>query len=136
MSKKASILAAALSCIAGAALACGVCIDDKVAAVYDHAQVQRALGKGKVVVVCELTGAQDAGTLTRQAGRAAQGLPGVEPGSVRASHELPVLSFVLDPAAQTPAAAVAGLRQRLQPSGVTPTLLKVLETQPRDKPGA
>ncbi|QDZ28009.1 hypothetical protein [Noviherbaspirillum sp. UKPF54] len=114
----------------GPAGACGVCIDDKVAAVYDHEQVTRALNKGRVVVVCELSGAQEAGQLAQQAGRAAQGLSGVEAGSVRASRELPVLSFVLDPAAQAPETAVDGLRQRLLRQGITPSLLKVLRAQP------
>ncbi|KIF81450.1 hypothetical protein [Noviherbaspirillum autotrophicum] len=126
---KALCLVAALAG-AGPAGACGVCIDDKVAAVYDHEQVTRALNKGRVVVVCELTGAQEGGQLARQAGRTAQQLRGVEPGSVRAAPELPVLSFVLDPGAQSPETAVDGLRQRLRQQGITPTLLKVLRAQP------
>lgn len=126
MNRKASVLAAVSAIASSAALACGVCIDDKVAAVYDHAQVQQAFAKGRVVVFCELAGAHDPGTLSHRAGQAAQRLSGVERGSVRASNELPVVSFVLDPGAASPGASVGELRKRLQHQGITPTLLKVL----------
>lgn len=116
---------------APAALGCGVCLDDKVAAAYDHAVVQRALARGQVVVFCELKGLRDAGTLAQAAKQAARGLRGVDPASVRASRELAVVSFAVDPAVQTPAAAVAALQQKIKATGATPTLLKVLQAGKR-----
>lgn len=122
-----SLMFAAALAAAPVALACGVCIDDKVASVYDHAQVQHAFAKGQAVVFCELAGPREAAALTRQAASAAHGLRGVAPDSVRTSRDLPVLSFALDPAVQAPGAAVAELRQRLQREHVTPSLLKVMQ---------
>lgn len=121
------ILAAALSATPRLGIACGVCIDDKVAAVYDHAVVQQAMATGRVVVFCEVAGPSQPQALAPQARRAAQALRGVDRASVRSSDELPVLSFALDPARQSPAAALAGLRQRLAADGISITLLRVLE---------
>lgn len=126
------LLAALFATAPRQGIACGVCIDDKVAAVYDHAIVQRALTTGRVVVFCEVAGPRQPDVLAPQLRRAARGLPGVDPASVRASEELPVLSFALDPAARTPAAAVDELRARLEASGVAPTLLKVMAAPVRN----
>ncbi|MBC8021534.1 MAG: hypothetical protein H7Y14_00325, partial [Burkholderiales bacterium] len=35
------------------ALACGICLEDKVAATYDHGMVMRATSRGQVVVFAE-----------------------------------------------------------------------------------
>lgn len=124
------MLAAVLAAAPQFAAACGVCIDDKVAAVYDHAIVQQAMEKGRVVVFCEIAGPQQARAIAPQARRAAQDLQGVDRASVRTSDELPVLSFVLDPARQSPSAALAKLQQRLAADGIRPTLLRVMEAEP------
>jgi nucleotide-binding universal stress UspA family protein len=125
----AAALTASMVCLAPAALACGVCVDDKVAAAYDHALVQRAFAQGRVVVFCELAGPRDAQALTREAQRSARRLRGVDPASVHASPDLPVVSFALDPGKQSAEAAVDALRQKLQAAGVSTTLLKVLQAQ-------
>ena len=50
--------AAASACILVAAqgLACGVCAEDKMAATYDHAVVQRAAAQKRLVVYCDVQG--------------------------------------------------------------------------------
>ena len=89
------------------ALACGVCIEDKVATTYDHALASRALASGRVVVFAEVTGDGDAKARVRSARAAAARVPGVERATIR-THESPeVLSFVLDPRARTPEQALA-----------------------------
>ena len=78
--KKALLL---LAIAAPAAVwACGVCIEDKVAATYDHAVVQRAAATGKAMVYCEIHGSLD----TRRWQGAARQVRGLDPASVRVSQ--------------------------------------------------
>ena len=105
-------LAAALATALGAsaAHACGVCVEDKMAATYDHEVVPRALAQRRMVVFCEVEGAPlDVAALQRAAAREV----GVEPRSVRVSAEPAALSFALDPAVQPAAAAVQGVARSL-----------------------
>lgn len=116
--------------LAASAWACGVCIEDKVAATYDHALVREAAAKGRVVVFCALeagvTADADRAGLERELKRLAAGLRGVDARTVRSSTTPPTFSFVLDPRVQAPPAAVAAWQQRLAPSGKIVALLKVL----------
>jgi hypothetical protein len=104
-----------LLALATGASACGACVEDKVAATYDHAVVQGAAAHGRVVVFCELKGPIQPATIRK----AAAGVRGLEPASVRISGNPGALSFVLDPARQTPKAAVAVLQQRLPTTRVS-----------------
>jgi hypothetical protein len=114
--------ALALSAVAccSAALACGICIDDKVAATYDYAVIQRAEAHGNTVVFCEIHGAVDARKLEAGARRIA----GVLPASVRVSAQPAGISFAIDRKRQTPDRAIAALEGRVP--GVRVTLLKVI----------
>jgi hypothetical protein len=91
---------------APAVWACGVCVEDKVAATYDYAVVQRALAHGQVVVYCDMSGRAAEARLRRAATQVA----GVDAASVRISTEPAALSFALDPAKRSPAAAAAALQ--------------------------
>ena len=92
-----------------AAMACGVCVEDKVAATYDHALVQRALEKHRVVVFAEPHTAVDAVRLQAIA-KAAARTPGVERATVRTSAAPQSVSFVLDPKRADAGKTVAALR--------------------------
>ena len=89
-------------------LACGVCLEDKVAATYDHALVQRALAQGRVVVFAEPRSALDAAHLKKMA-VAASRAPGVEAATVKTSAAPATVSFVLDPRRADAKRTVAGL---------------------------
>jgi len=102
--------AAALLAMAPAAWACGVCIEDKVAATYDHEVVVRAAASGKVMVFCEVAGPLDAGRLRS----AARKVPGVDPASLRTSAQPAAVSFALD-ARQSPQAAVSAMQRGISP---------------------
>ncbi len=95
--------------LAPGAWACGACVEDKIAATYDHALVQSAATQGRVVVFCELKGPIEPARIKK----AAAGVRGLDPASVRVSADPAALSFVLDPVRQSPKAAVADLQQRL-----------------------
>lgn len=115
----------AIAATASAALACGVCIEDKVAAAYDHGVITRALDRGHVVVFAEVKGRDGAAALTRAARKAALGVRGVDHASVRVAEQPAVLSFALDGRAGTPAEALAAM-ERAAASRVQLQLLKVM----------
>jgi hypothetical protein len=88
------ILAAGLLLLAGEAAACGYCVEDKVAATYDHAVVTRALARGHHVAFFHVDGAP----VTRRAlEEAAAAAPGIDKGSVRISPDLLTVSVSFDP---------------------------------------
>jgi len=95
--------------LAPGAWACGACVEDKIAATYDYAVVQRAAAQGRVVVFCELKGPVQVAKLRK----ATAGVSGVDPASVRISDNPAALSFVLNPARQSPKAAVMELQRQL-----------------------
>jgi hypothetical protein len=77
------IVAAALSAALPTASACGVCVEDKVAATYDHAVIERAIANGQQVVFVAVDGPVDGGALGRKIAKANVG--GVVAGTVRVS---------------------------------------------------
>ena len=99
MSKRAAIAAGLLLALhAPAALACGYCVEDKIAAVYDHAMVARALGQKHHVVFFHIDGTLAPGERTRRALEAiAESTEGVDKGSARVSVESASLAVAFDP---------------------------------------
>lgn len=94
-----------------AAMACGVCVEDKMAATYDFAVVRQAAARQHVVVFCDVRG-----RLTQAALQAAaQQVRGVQGATVRTSASPLALSFALDPALQTPERAAAQIAAALGP---------------------
>jgi len=121
----ASLLAAALLAPA-AALACGACVEDKVAATYDHALVTKATQHGKIVVFAEPRSATDPAKVERLLRAAAAKAPGVEAASVRASQSPAALSFVLDPRGHDPERTLAAIQGASKLADLQLVLLKVL----------
>jgi hypothetical protein len=115
-------LAAALS--ARAAFACGACVEDKIAATYDYAVVQRAASKGEVVVFCELEGTVSGKDLARAARR----VSGIDARSVRIARNPAALSFALDAARRSPESAVEAL-QREAP-GTRVSIIRLVASSP------
>ena len=114
----ALLLALALS----PALACGACDEDKVAATYDHAAVQRAAAQKHVVVFCDVQGpALDAARLRRIAAETS----GIDAASVRTSAAPATVSFSVDPRKRSPQSAASAL-QRGAPAGTRIAVVRVL----------
>jgi len=105
---------AALLALAPTAWGCGVCVEDKVAATYDYAVVQKAAATGKAMVYCEVKGPFDA----RRLRNAARQVRGLDTASVRVSPQPAAMSFALDTAQQSPQSAVAALQKALPDSRV------------------
>jgi hypothetical protein len=98
----------------GAALACGTCDEDKIAATYDHAVVQRAAYAGHVLVYCAVQGTFEPARLAAAARR----VRGVDPSSVRVSREPAALSFALDTLREPVAAALRSLESAHRAGGI------------------
>lgn len=117
-----------VAAMAAPAWGCGVCVEDKVAATYDHAVVTRAAAHHRVVVFAAVEGRGAAKDLAGEAKQAASAVAGVDRHSVRSAHEpAPALSFALDPRAQTPRAALTAIEERTRDRHVKLTLLRVVE---------
>lgn len=127
----------ALSCCAvllvqaGAAQACGVCVEDKVAATYDHAVVQRASAHGQVLVFCEINGPVDAARIRQ----AARGVRGLDLSSLRVSEIPAAISFGIDAAKQSPQAAASAIQQGLA-RGIEVKVLRLLDSKGLREPGS
>lgn len=103
-----------LLALQGTAAACGYCVEDKIATVYDHAIVTHALGRKHHVAFFAIDGTLAPGDDTRRAIEAiAESAHGVDKGSARVSVESASLSVAFDPQ-RTPLAAVhRALEQKL-----------------------
>ena len=124
---KAHLCLLVASLAASTALACGVCIEDKVASTYDHAVVSKAAADHRVMVFAAVDGHGSAKALAASAKRAAGQVAGVDRASVRAAAEpAAAVSFALDPRALTPEAALGAIAQNASQKGMKLTLLRVV----------
>jgi len=123
---RAALLLASLFC--STALACGVCVEDKIAAVYDHAAIHRALAAKRTVVFFHIDGklVADARTKRSIAG-IARATPGVDAASVRVSCELASMALAFDGRRTNLVKVQESLEKRLSAQG-----LSLLAMQVRD----
>lgn len=109
-------------------VACGVCLQDKVAATYDHAVVQRAAAQHRVVVFAEPRAPVEAGALAKAVGAAAARVPGVDATSVRTNAAPASLSFAFDPSRGQPRDVLASIRKTAGVKGLELDLLEVVKS--------
>jgi hypothetical protein len=126
MNRTLTMMASAVAaCASGAALACGACVEDGVAATYDHAVINTATARHQQVVFVAVGGPISAEKLNARIAVAASRVHGVQAGTLRLSISPPAFSFALD-AAQEPEAAVAGFRKAVGDSGAHLTLVRIM----------
>ena len=113
-----------------AVLACGACVEDKIAATYDHAVIDAAIARHQQVVFVAIDGPVDARRIGARVTAAAASVPGIQPGTLRTSASPPAFSFALD-SRQQPGAAVARLRKALDDSGVRLTIVRIRRADDR-----
>lgn len=112
------------------AMACGVCVEDKIAAVYDHAAVHQALAAKRTVVFFHIDGKLVADERTRRAiAGIARATPGVDAASVRVSTELASMALAFDRRRANLAAVESALESRLAPMGLSLLTLQVREKE-------
>lgn len=117
------LLSAAMTIGAGAAAACGVCVEDKVAATYDHAVVAQAKARREAIAFVAVGGPHAANVGVRIAA-AARNVRGIDAKTLRTSESPAAFSFVVA-RSQTPERAVAAFRDALRDPGIELTLVRI-----------
>ena len=112
-----------LTFVWGSAQACGYCVEDKIASVYDHQAISQALAARHQVVFMHVEG-----PATKQALEQAAQASGVDRGSVRVSGDLLTVAFAFDPRRGGLGPIHTGMEKRLK--GVS-----LMPFQVMDKPG-
>jgi hypothetical protein len=127
-----SALLAALLAASPAAYACGHCVEDKIAGVYDHAAVTRAIGAKHTVVFFAIDGALKPGQPMRmKIEKIAASVPGVDPGSARVSMELASLAIAFDPRRTNLAGVQKDLERKLAALRLSLLAMRIMD-QPGD----
>jgi hypothetical protein len=108
-----------------ATLACGACVEDRIAATYDYATINAAIAKHQQVVFVAVDGPISAKLIDTRIVAAASKVRGVQTGTLRTSLSPQAFSFVLDPEYE-PKVAVAGFRKAVRDASVRLTLLRVV----------
>ena len=115
---------AALLLVSGQALACGYCVEDKIAATYDHAVVTKALAQKHHVAFLHVEGAAPSRKVLESAIYSA---PGVDRGTVRVSADLLTVSFAFDPSKATLGAIHARAEKKLAPERISLMPFEVMD---------
>ena len=112
-----------------AALACGYCVEDKIASTYDHAVVSRALGKKHHVVFFHINGPFAPGAGSKRAlEAAAESVAGVDRGSIRVAVETLTLSLAFDPRQTSPVAVQSALEKKLAAKKLSLMPLRIMDS--------
>ena len=120
-----TLIASALLAASTAAFACGYCVEDKIAATYDHAVVTQALARKHQVAFFHVDGAA-----TKRALEAAiYASAAVDRGSVRVSADLLTVSFAFDPASAGLGALQSRIDRKLASDGVSLMPLRIMERE-------
>jgi hypothetical protein len=127
----------ALLAFTSAGLACGYCVEDKMASVYDHTVVTRALGQQHHVAFFHIDGALATGEPTKRALLSiAESSPGVDRGSVRVSVDSASLAVAFDPQRTPVASLQRELERRLAARKLSLMLLQVMDRPADFSPSA
>ncbi|HEY2864329.1 MAG TPA: hypothetical protein VGK37_11990 [Casimicrobiaceae bacterium] len=125
---KRGLITLAIAVAAGAppaVLACGACVEDRVAAAYDHAVIDAAIVRHQQVVFVAIEGPVDAGRIGARIVAAASRLQGIRAGTVRTSISPAAFSFALD-STQSPHAAMAAFRKVVGDPAARLTVVRIM----------
>lgn len=106
------------------AVSCGVCVEDRVAATYDHSLVRDAIARHRLIVFVALDG-PDAARVGKRLVAAGAAQKPVQRGSVRYAASPAAFSFVLAEDV-APEAAIGGFRNAVAGTQVTMTIVRVM----------
>ena len=112
--------------LSGQAAACGVCVEDRVAATYDHALVRRAATEHRSMVFVALDG-PDASRVRDRIASTAANLTAVQRGSLRYAESPAAFSFVLATRGAKPDATVAAFRKATAGMQVSMTIVRLMQ---------
>ena len=126
---KTVLASAGVFLFAQIALACGYCVEDKIASAYDHAAVTQALGQKHHVVFFHVEGAFAQDAATRRAIEAlVESVSGVDRGSARFATATSTLSLAFDPKRAPLGKLQSQLERKLAARKLTLAPLRIMET--------
>jgi hypothetical protein len=135
--KPAAIRVVAMLCglQASLAFACGYCVEDKIASVYDHPAAMRAFSQKHQVAYFGIDGpiVVNAATL-RELEATLSNTEGVDKGSLRISLESAALAAAFDPRRTTFASLQKSLEKKLAPKKLSLLPMRVMEEPAKIKP--
>jgi hypothetical protein len=117
----------ALLLFPGGAAACGYCVEDKIAATYDHAVLTRAFAQKHHVAFFHVEGAASG---RRGLEQAVYSVPAVDRGTARISADLLTVSFAFDPARATLGAIHARIEKQLAAHRVSLMPFEIMQRPP------
>ena len=128
----AYILASLLLLTTSSVIACGHCIEDKVAAVYDHVIVAKAVREKHVVAFFGIEGPLVVNTVSKQEIQKIMGsIPGVDPNTSRISLETGSISIAFNPTLLSYPTLLDDLDKKLKPKKLSVFPLKVISQMPK-----
>ena len=114
---------------ASTALACGYCVEDKIASSYDHALVTQALAQKHQVVFFHIDGPLAPGDATKRWLEAAvASTAGVDKGSARVAADTLTMSVAFDPRRNSLIAVQGALERKLSARKLTLMPLRVIDS--------
>lgn len=119
-----------LALLAGApfARACGYCVEDKMAAVYEHAIVVRALERKHQVAFLAIDGASSPRAELRRAIESEiDAIRGVDRGTARVSLESASISFAYAPGGRGAGSVLRRVEKALAARGLSMSILRVID---------
>jgi len=130
--KVAYLLASLLLMSTSSAIACGHCIEDKVAAVYDHAIVVKAVHEKHVVAFFGIEGPLVVNNISKQEIQKVIGsINGVDPNTSRISLEIGSISLAYNPTLLSYPALLDSLDKKLKAKKLSVFPLQVLSQMPK-----
>jgi hypothetical protein len=123
----AGVLLLVLAFASRAVFACGICVEDRVAAVFDNAIVEQAVGARRHVAFFGIEGALPATAESRRAILEALYASGGVKGSARVSLESASCSVAFDPRKTSLAALRDGMARRLAARELTLATLRTID---------
>ena len=124
---RAALAALLLFVPAAAAIACGYCVEDRIAAAYDHSVIVRSLERKHEVAFFAIEGPIAASPAFRREIRdALESIGGIDRGTARVSPDAASLSFAYDPARRKLGPIMGALEKKLAPRGLRISLLRAI----------
>lgn len=112
-------------------LACGYCVEDKIASVYDHAAVTKALSQKHHVAYFHVDGALPSGAEGAKLLKTAAAAAPVDRDSVRVSAETLTIAVSYDPRRASLVRVQSAMEKSLAAKGLVLMPLRIME-QPAD----
>jgi len=113
-------------------IACGHCIEDKVAAVYDHAIVAKAVHEKHVVAFFGIEGPLVVNSASKQEiQKMMSSINGIDPNTSRISLETGSISLAFNPAILTYPALLEGLDKKLKQKKLSIFPLDLISQMPK-----